>query len=97
MIIKMLHLDLVTLAKEKDSALEKLRDMGAVHLDLSGANGESFVKASLGVADAEKAVQLIRQAEKAILLTYREEVLPKETEIRKTELSVAEVLAILEI
>ena len=36
MIIKMLHLDLVTLAKEKDSALEKLRDMGAVHLDLSG-------------------------------------------------------------
>lgn len=96
MIIKMLHLDLVTLAKEKDSALEKLRDMGAVHLDLSGANGESFVKASLGVADAEKAVQFIRQAEKAILLTYREEVLPKETEIRKTELSVAEVLAIAE-
>ena len=39
MIVKMLHLDLVCLAAEKDKTLTQLRDLGAVHLDLSSAQG----------------------------------------------------------
>ena len=49
MIVKMLHLDLVCLAKEKDNTLTQLRDLGAVHLDLSSAQGAT-VAAAKGAA-----------------------------------------------
>ena len=45
MIVKMLHLDLVCLAAEKTATLEKLRDLGAVHLDLASAQGASVAEA----------------------------------------------------
>ena len=62
MIAKMLHLDLVCVASCRDEALAKLRDLGAVHLDLSGACGEAVSAARGEAADAEKAVRAIRRA-----------------------------------
>ena len=59
MIVKMLHLDLVCLAKEKDNTLTQLSDLGAVHLDLSSAQGATVAAAKGAAADAEKAVRLI--------------------------------------
>ena len=62
MIVKMLHLDLVCLAAEKDKTLTQLRDLGAVHLDLSSAQGATVAAAKGEAADAEKAVRLILKA-----------------------------------
>ena len=62
MIVKMLHLDLVCLAAEKTATLEKLRDLGAVHLDLASAQGASVSAAKGEAADAEMAVRLILKA-----------------------------------
>ena len=62
MIVKMLHLDLVCLAAEKTATLEKLRDLGAVHLDLASAQGASVSAAKGEAADAERAVRLILKA-----------------------------------
>jgi len=82
MIVKMLHLDLVCLAKEKDNTLTQLRDLGAVHLDLSSAQGATVVAAKGAAADAEKAVRLILKAR------------GKEKDINIHERSVADILAI---
>ena len=41
MIVRMKHLDLVCVAAEKEATLERLRDLGAVHLDLSAAAGSA--------------------------------------------------------
>ena len=82
MIVKMLHLDLVCLAKEKDNTLTQLRDLGAVHLDLSSAQGATVAAAKGAAADAEKAVRLILKAR------------GKEKDINIHERSVADILAI---
>jgi V/A-type H+-transporting ATPase subunit I len=62
MIVKMLHLDLVCLSAEKEKTLTQLRDLGAVHLDLSSAQGATVAAAKGEAADAEKAVRLILKA-----------------------------------
>ncbi len=82
MIVKMLHLDLVCLAREKDKTLTQLRDLGAVHLDLSSAQGATVAAAKGAAADAEKAVRLILKAR------------GKEKDINIHERSVADILAI---
>ena len=82
MIVKMLHLDLVCLAAEKEKTLTQLRDLGAVHLDLSSAQGATVAAAKGAAADAEKAVRLILKSR------------GKEKDINIHEHSVAEILAI---
>lgn len=62
MIVKMKHLDLVCVANDKESTLSKLRDLGAVHLDLRSAVGESVAAAKGEAVDAERAVRLILKA-----------------------------------
>ena len=62
MIVKMKHLDLVCVASDKESTLSKLRDIGAVHLDLRSAVGESVAAAKGEAVDAERAVRLILKA-----------------------------------
>ncbi len=59
MIVRMLHLDLVCLASEKEATLEKLRALGAVHLDFGGASGEGVNSAFARIEEAERAVRLI--------------------------------------
>ena len=61
MIVKMKHLDLLCVAAEKDSTLAKLRDLGAVHLDLASAQGAAVAAAKGCIADAEKAVRLVQK------------------------------------
>jgi len=82
MIVKMLHLDLVCLAAEKEKTLTQLRDLGAVHLDLSSAQGATVVAAKGAAADAEKAVRLILKAR------------GKDRDLNIHERSVADILAI---
>ena len=84
MIVKMRHLDLVCVAADKEATLEKLRALGVVHLDLSGAQGAEFSAVKGEMADAERAVRLILKA--------REGKDVAELEIRPH--GVAEVLAI---
>lgn len=62
MIVKMRHLDLVCVASEKEATLAKLRDLGAVHLDLRSATGAAVAAAKGEAADAEKAVRAILKA-----------------------------------
>ena len=62
MIVRMKHLDLVCVAAEKEATLERLRDLGAVHLDLSAAVGTAVAAARGEIDDAEKAVRLILKA-----------------------------------
>ena len=58
MIVPMKHLDLVCLASDRDATLERLRLLGAVHLELSAAGGEAVAKAKGDIADAERALLL---------------------------------------
>ena len=82
MIVKMNHLDLVCLASDRDATLEKLRELGAVHLDLAAASGATVAEAKGAAADAERAVRLILKAR------------GKSDEFDIHERSVADVLAL---
>ena len=82
MIVPMKHLDLVCLASDRDATLERLRLLGAVHLELSAAGGEAVAKAKGDIADAERALLLIRKARELV------------HDIEQRPHSVAEVLAI---
>lgn len=62
MIVAMRHLDLVCLASDREETLRRLRELGAVHLDLNQAEGAGVVAAVEELALAEKAVRLIRQS-----------------------------------
>ena len=62
MIVAMKHLDLICLASDGEATLAALRDLGAVHLDLSSAAGEKVAAAKGAVSDAETAVRLILKA-----------------------------------
>ena len=62
MIVRMRHLDLVCVAADKEATLERLRELGAVHLDLGTASGSSVIAAKGEIEDAEKAVRLILKA-----------------------------------
>lgn len=92
MIVRMKHLDLVCVAAEKEATLERLRALGAVHLNLSGAAGAAVAAAKGGLEDAERAVRLIAKAEESYLRSLG----PKASRasIEKRPCSVAEVLAL---
>ena len=62
MIVRMKHLDLVCVAADKVATLERLRALGAVHLDLSAAAGSAVAAARGDIEAAEKAVRLILKA-----------------------------------
>lgn len=66
MIVPMKHLDLVCLASDQDATLERLCLLGAVHLELSAAGGEAVAKAKGDLADAERALLLIRKARELV-------------------------------
>ena len=53
MIVKMQHLDLLCVASDKSKTLERLRELGVVHLDLSSAAGVEVSSAKGAAADAE--------------------------------------------
>ena len=57
MIVPMKHLDLVCVASERNATLERLRALGAVHLDLSSAASAPVAAAEGDLADAEKAAR----------------------------------------
>lgn len=65
MIAKMKRLHLVCLAAERDAALERLRALGAVHLDLGSAQGEGVARARGRAADAAKALRAVAKARTA--------------------------------
>lgn len=62
MIVSMKHLDLIALKAEKTTVLSGLRELGAVHLDLSSSEGASVLEARKEISDAAKAVGFIRKA-----------------------------------
>ena len=62
MIVRMKHLDLVCIASEREATLERLRALGAVHLDLAAASGAGVMSAKGEIDEAEKAVRLILKA-----------------------------------
>lgn len=62
MIVKMMHLDLVCVAGDSEATLEKLRSLGAVHLDLGAAKGIEVMEAKGEAEDAERAVRIIQKA-----------------------------------
>ena len=82
MIVRMKHLDLVCVAAEREATLERLRALGAVHLDLGAATGAAVASAKGEIESAEKAVRLVLKARGK---DFKEEVRPK---------TVAEILAI---
>ena len=62
MIVRMKHLDLLCIAADKEATLERLRALGAVHLDLGVAAGAAVAAAKGEIEDAEKAVRLVLKA-----------------------------------
>ena len=62
MIVRMKHLDLVCVSGEREKTLERLRSLGAVHLDLGSAGGAAVSAARGEIEEAEKAVRLVRKA-----------------------------------
>lgn len=62
MIVPMKHLTLLCVAKDGEKALDTLRELGCVHLDLSGVGSEAFAAAKGGLADAERAVRVLAKA-----------------------------------
>ncbi len=63
MIVPMKHLTLLCVAKDAEKALEELRELGCVHLDLSSTASSAEFAAARG--DFEKAVMAVRTVEKA--------------------------------
>ena len=90
MIVRMKHLDLVCVAAEKETTLERLRALGAVHLDLGAAVGAAVVFAKGEIESAEKAVRLVLKSRETYLKSMRETA--ESLEIRPR--TVAEVLAL---
>ena len=62
MIVRMKHLDLICIAAESEATLARLRDLGVVHLELSGAAGAEVLAAREEVDAAARAVRLILKA-----------------------------------
>ena len=54
MIVPMKRLMLLCMAKDVDSTLKSLRDLGAVHLDLQSGGGDGVAAAGGELEDAEK-------------------------------------------
>lgn len=78
MIVKMKHLDLLSVASEGESTLKALRDLGAVHLDLGSASGLGVMKAKGEIEDAEKAYRFILKCREGLEGTIGAETLSVE-------------------
>ena len=61
MIVKMRHMDLICIAREREATLERLRELGIVHLDLNASSGTAVQQAKGEAAAAEEAVRLVRK------------------------------------
>ena len=66
MIVKMMHLDLVCVQGEAEETLEKLRELGAVHLDLASAKGAEVATAKGEAAEAERAYRAILKSREGV-------------------------------
>ena len=66
MIVPMEHLTLLCVASEGEKALESLRELGCVHLDLSAAASPEFAEAKGELADAERAVRILEKAAREV-------------------------------
>ncbi len=64
MIVPMKHLTLLCVAGESAKALEALRELGCVHLDLSGASSADYAAARGDYDGALEAVRLVAKAKK---------------------------------
>ena len=62
MIVEMKHLTLLCVAKDGVKALESLREIGCVHVDLSSADSPDFSSAKDELADAERAERILEKA-----------------------------------
>ena len=62
MIVPMKHLTLLCVAGESGKALEALRDLGCVHVDLSRGSSNEFVEAK---GELERAAEAVRTVQKA--------------------------------
>ena len=62
MIVPMKHLDLVCASSAREDTVERLRALGAVHLDLASASTPEVAAARGDLAAAEKAVRLVLKA-----------------------------------
>ena len=62
MIVRMKHLDLVCVAADRERTLERLRALGAVHLDLAAAEGAPVAAVQAEIEDAARALRLILKA-----------------------------------
>ena len=92
MIVRMKHLDLVCVAAEKEATLERLRALGAVHLDLGVAQGAEVAAAKGEIEAAEKAVRLILKARESYLGSLGSKGSKESLEIRAKP--IVEVLAL---
>ena len=92
MIVRMKHLDLVCVASDRATTLERLRELGAVHLDLGAASGGAVASAKGEIDDAEKAVRLILKAREAYLRSLGSQGSVESLEIRPKPVS--EMLAL---
>jgi len=66
MIVPMKHLTLLCVASEGEKALESLRELGCVHLDLSAAASPELAEAKGELADAERAVRILEKASREV-------------------------------
>ena len=66
MIVEMKHLTLLCVAREGVKALESLRDLGCVHVDLSSADSPDFAAAKEDLAAAERAVRIVAKAAREV-------------------------------
>ena len=66
MIVPMKRLILLCLADETAPTLEKLRDLGAVHLELSQSGGASTGTAKETLERAERALRIVEKAKKEL-------------------------------
>jgi len=64
MIVPMQHLTLLCMAGEGERTIERLRELGCVQLDLSGAASPEFAAAKSALSDAERAAYLLEKAAK---------------------------------
>ena len=62
MIVPMKHLTLLCVADAGEKTLAALRDLGCVHVDLSGASSAAFAAARGELAEAERAVRILSKA-----------------------------------
>ena len=84
MIVEMKHLDLVCVASERDATLERLRGLGAVHLDLSAAASAPVAEAQ-GVSEVALSLSFTHEVATAMALLVTDEVRPQPKEERDPE------------